>query len=318
MRDQLVEFLEAVLVQQQLDSLSRRELAFLVLPGAPLGPATLLGCRVTAAQFFEAIHWLHCIIPLMPNDLAKLQGAWTLTALRMDGRDMPASGGIEIDGDRFQSLGMGAEYSGTVEIDETKKPARFDLIFTAGPEAGNRNLGIYRLNGDSWTLCLNMTGQSRPRTFSAAPGSGNALEVFTRGAVAAEPDEPHAAVGEGELVGEWEMQAAFQSGQPLDASMVKTGRRVTSATHTTTYFGKQVFMKATYTTDPSQSPKTIDLVLGSGKTQLGIYDIEGDIMKICFTPPGHPRPTSFDSSGSRIYAIWKRVDPHDRAATTVR
>ena len=46
--DKLVEFLEAVLVQQQLDALARRELAFLVLPRAPFGPAALLGCRVPA------------------------------------------------------------------------------------------------------------------------------------------------------------------------------------------------------------------------------------------------------------------------------
>ena len=49
MRHQLVELLEAVLVEQQLDPLPRRELAFLVLPRAPLGPAALLGCRVPAA-----------------------------------------------------------------------------------------------------------------------------------------------------------------------------------------------------------------------------------------------------------------------------
>ena len=84
----------------------------------------------------------------MPNDLAKLQGAWTLATLHMDGRDFPATGGIEIDGDRFKSIGMGAEYSGKVELDETRKPRRFDLVFTEGPEAGNRNLGIYRLIGD--------------------------------------------------------------------------------------------------------------------------------------------------------------------------
>jgi len=245
----------------------------------------------------------------MPNDLAKLQGAWTLTALHMDGRDLPASGGIEIDGDRFKSIGMGAAYSGTVEIDETKKPARFDLIFTEGPEAGNRNPGIYQLNGDSWKLCLNTTGKSRPRAFVAKPGSGNALEVFTRGSVAAEtPDEPHAAEGEGELVGEWEMQAGFQGGYSLDPDMVKTGHRVTSATQTTTYFGDEVFMKATYTTDPWQTPKTIDLVLSSGKMQLGIYEIQGDIMKICFTAPGHPRPADFASKPGdhRTSAVWKR------------
>jgi len=241
----------------------------------------------------------------MQNDLAKLQGAWTLAGLHMDGRDLPAGGGIKIEGDCFKTAGMGAEYSGRVEIDDAKKPARFDLVFTDRPEAGNRNFGIYRLNGDSWTLCLNTTGKSRPRAFAARAGSGNALEVFIRGAAVV--DKPAAPTGEGELVGEWEMLAAYQSGQALDAAMVKTARRFTSSTETTTFFGDRVFLKASYTTDTSPNPKTIDLVLASAKTQLGIYEVQGDVMKICFTAPGEPRPTHFDSSGPRTYAIWKRV-----------
>jgi uncharacterized protein (TIGR03067 family) len=242
----------------------------------------------------------------MADDLAKLQGAWTLSTLEMDGRAMPVGGSIEIAGDRFKSVGMGAEYSGTVEIDDTAKPKRFDLVFTDGPEAGNRNPGIYHLDGDSWKLCLNITGKRRPRGFSANSGSGNALEVFTRGAsAAAEPETP---TGEGELVGEWEMLAAYQDGHALDPSMVKTGRRVTSATRTTTYFGKQVFMKASYTTDTTQHPKTIDLALDSGKTQLGIYQVDGDTMKLCFTAPGNPRPADFESKAGdrRTSAVWKR------------
>ena len=90
--------------------------------------------------------------------------------------------GIEIDGDRFHSIGMGAEYSGTVEIDDTAKPKHFDLIFAQGPESGNRNRGIYQLKGNTWKLCLDTTGKSRPSVFRTAPGSGYALEVFTRGA----------------------------------------------------------------------------------------------------------------------------------------
>ncbi|SPF56256.1 hypothetical protein SBA4_820016 [Candidatus Sulfopaludibacter sp. SbA4] len=60
MGDQLVEFFEGVLIEQQLDALARREFAFLVLAGAPVGAASLLGCFVPAAQFVEAIHRDYC------------------------------------------------------------------------------------------------------------------------------------------------------------------------------------------------------------------------------------------------------------------
>ena len=49
---------------------------------------------------------------------------------------------IIIDGHRFTSLGMGAEYQGTLTVDGAAKPPRIDMHFDAGPEAGNANLGI--------------------------------------------------------------------------------------------------------------------------------------------------------------------------------
>jgi hypothetical protein len=49
MRDQLVELLEGVLVEQQFDALAGAELAFLVLAGAAFRPSTLLGGFMAAA-----------------------------------------------------------------------------------------------------------------------------------------------------------------------------------------------------------------------------------------------------------------------------
>ena len=105
------------------------------------------------------------------------------------------------------------------------------------------------------------------------------------------------------------MVAAFQEGHALDASMVRTGRRVTTANQTTTYFGKQVFMKATYTTDPTQTPKTIDLV-SNGKMQLGIYEVRGRHDEDLFQPGRTCRgpPTSRRAAGDgRTSAVWRRV-----------
>jgi uncharacterized protein (TIGR03067 family) len=243
----------------------------------------------------------------MPNDLSALQGSWALHSLELNGQQMPPMGGVEIAGDRFTAVGMGHDYAGRLEIDCVAKPKRFDLVFTEGPEAGNRNLGIYELKGDTWKICLDMSGKERPRSFATRPGSETALEVFTRGAASSEAvvEEPS---GEGELVGEWTMVDAWQAGHALDASMVKTARRVTTATHTTTYFGKQVFLNAEYTTDPTQSPKAIDLS-AKGKTQLGIYEVSGDTFRICFASPGKPRPTDYTTrpGDGRTSAVWKRA-----------
>jgi len=246
----------------------------------------------------------------MPKDRAKLQGRWTLSTLEVNGAPATPAGAIVIEGDRFQVSGMGAEYAGTIETDDASKPKHIDLVFTEGPEAGNRNRGIYELKDDTLRICLNMRGQARPAAFESKPGSGNALEVFRRGLPDAVIDEDVVteASGEGELVGEWQMVNAWQEGHALDPRMVKTGRRVTTATHTTTYFGKQVFLNAAYTIDNSVHPKTIDLD-NRGKKQLGIYDVEGDTMKICFAAPGRPRPADFESrpGDGNTSALWKRA-----------
>ena len=62
--------------------------------------------------------------------------------------------------------------------------------------------------------------------------------------------------------------------------------------------GKEV-MKGTSTIDPMNRPKTVDFVptdgANAGRTNLGIYEIEGDAQKVCFAPPGKDRPTEFAS-----------------------
>src|SRR5258705_1875149 len=114
----------------------------------------------------------------MTGDIGKLQGAWNIVALEMDGRSMGTLGAsrIVVQGDRFTTLSMGATYEGVVELDEASTPKTLDMTFTAGPEKGNTSLGIYELDGDTWRICLTVTGTRRPGTFATNPGSGLALE----------------------------------------------------------------------------------------------------------------------------------------------
>src|SRR5215475_11648379 len=104
------------------------------------------------------------------TDSDRLQGTWSVTALEVDGQKM--AGGmlngarVVVNGDRFQSLGMGETYEGTLTLDESAQPRAFDLKFTAGPETGNVNRGIYEVEGDDWKLCLATRGGARPAKFS--------------------------------------------------------------------------------------------------------------------------------------------------------
>jgi uncharacterized protein (TIGR03067 family) len=252
------------------------------------------------------------------TDLDRLQGTWNVTSLEMDGHAMPTPGGasIVIAGSQFQSLGMGATYEGTVELNPRKKPKHFDLLFTAGPEQGNRAPGIYELRGDDWKLCLAVTGKTRPSEFATAPGRGYALETLRRGtAPSVEPETAGfpapAAAGDlaPELEGEWQMTACNADGYPVPDSMVKTGRRVARGGQTSSYFGQQQIMDARYTVDRSAVPHTIDYTHKNGQQQFGIWQFEGDILQICFAQPGKPRPADFTARKGQghTFTAWKRT-----------
>src|SRR5215470_10616002 len=89
------------------------------------------------------------------------------------------------------------------------------------------------------------------------------------------------------LQGEWTMVAGSADGAPLPEEMVKNSKRVCKSNETTTIIGGNPFMKAKFTLDPSKKPKAIDYEMlegfTKGKKQLGIYEIDGDTFKSCFS-----------------------------------
>lgn len=115
-----------------------------------------------------------------------------------------------------------------------------------------------------------------------------------------------------QLQGEWSMVSGSADGQPMPESMLKEMKRICHGDETTTTMAGQLFLKAKITIDPSKKPKTIDYrMIGGftkGKTQLGVYEVDGDTFKSCFGAPGSKRPTDFTSQpgDGRTLSVWKR------------
>src|SRR5690242_2545166 len=252
----------------------------------------------------------------MNQEIEKLQGTWSIVALEVDGRKMPADAvtgsKILVKGDSFSTISMGATYEGTLEVDAAKSPRTLNMKFSDGPEKGNTNFAIYELDGDTWTICINMPGKNRPKKFATSPGSGHALETLKRGKDAAVTTAPLNVNLEPvpELEGEWRMVSCVRDGYPLEPMLLKSGKRIGKGSETTTLFGNQVFMKARYAVDRTKKPKTIDFFLADGQTQQGIYEMEGANFKVCFAAPGQPRPTEYKSvqGDGRTLTVWKPVD----------
>jgi uncharacterized protein (TIGR03067 family) len=272
------------------------------------------------------------------TDLDTLQGTWHVVEVEVDGEHMPMStppdARIVVDGSHFTSLGMGAAYQGTLEVDQTKKPKSFDLIITAGHAAGTRNRGIYKLEGGRWTICLATRGTRRPVKFATRPGTGLALETLDRSSSrrpttktqpppqrrrAGAPTatrSPHAAPSgpATPLEGEWTMVSGVFNGVQMSEPMVKWCTRVTRGSVTSVLAGPQIMLKASFTLDESKRPHAIDYVNLEGtharKSQAGIVELTGDTLRICMAAPGKPRPADFSSKSrdGRSFTTWRRMN----------
>lgn len=265
----------------------------------------------------------------MTQEIEAIQGMWKIVSLEVDGQTMDGapSAQVVVKGDRFTTVSMGAPYEGVVEVDATRTPKHFNLVFTDGPEKGNTNRGIYELEGDTWRICLNMTGGPRPGAFATTPGSGYALETLRRGGVAAESPAAAAAkpakatavavpAPEGEpapeLAGEWSMTSCVIDGRPLEAEFLPMGKRAATATEVTVTMGPQVMLRAAYRVDRSAAPHHMNYTLAhgpqKGKRQPGIYRWEGGALETCFAAPGSDRPAEFVSQkgDGRTLTRWEK------------
>jgi uncharacterized protein (TIGR03067 family) len=295
----------------------------------------LADAQSAVARKTEFAGWPH--LARHVEQLRALEGSWTFTQLEVDGMKMPvavlSASRILIDGDRFRTESPEATYEGIFNINVESEPHEIDIEFIEGPETGNWNYGIFRLESDQVEFCLDMSGKPRPAEFCTSPGSGHAYETLTRTSRArphgvtggdasprkqapAETDDSGFAFVESgtltKLQGEWTPVKIVRDGQELPGMMLRTGRRLAVKNEVKISFGGQTMIHALVRLDETTEPTHIDYYnLGGGSEgaiQLGLLKWVGDEACFCMAAPGDPRPADFTclAGSCRIFSQWRR------------
>ena len=113
--------------------------------------------------------------------------------------------------------------------------------------------------------------------------------------------------------GTWTLSSGEVNGKELTEKQLKGGKLVIKGENYTVTIPERDTVKGKQKLDPSKDPKTIDIKDAGGpnkdKTCLGIYEIDGDELRVTFAEAGKPRPTKFATApGSGLWLhVWKRV-----------
>lgn len=110
---------------------------------------------------------------------AGIEGGWTLVSIEVAGKKSPApaekpeENKIKATKDKLIATKGGKEDPISYKLDPSKSPFEIDLTETKADGKSETMYGIYRLEGDTLTICAAPSDKpaDRPKEFKTAPGS---------------------------------------------------------------------------------------------------------------------------------------------------
>jgi uncharacterized protein (TIGR03067 family) len=244
------------------------------------------------------------------GDQEKIQGTWALVSGERNGKPLPDQViqhiKLTFAGDKLTTQHKDRETDATFKLDSNKTPKEIDFNMD-----GNVGEGIYQLDGDSLRIVHGEVGDARPKDFPKA-GSGLTVLVLKREkSLNEDPKENAVKADMKALQGSWTVVSIEVSGTKVPDDKIG-GRDAAIKGDQYSIHDFRLAVKI----DPSKRPKTIDMdgKDGNGKplSMLGIYDIEENMLKICFAKPGtKERPTKFETrqkTGESLIVYKRRLE----------
>jgi uncharacterized protein (TIGR03067 family) len=117
------------------------------------------------------------------KDLQKFAGSWVVIKADKDGQADKFYLGAKsaIDGNKFRLTHGDEIVDGTFELDPTKNPRTMKTTYTSGPNKGKSRIGIYKFEGDTFTICYSDFGKNEPpKDFATKPGGREIVIVSKR------------------------------------------------------------------------------------------------------------------------------------------
>jgi uncharacterized protein (TIGR03067 family) len=118
------------------------------------------------------------------DDASKLNGTWVLVGGEQDGKPLPQDSiqGIKmvIDSNKYTLIVGSEKMVSALHLDSATKPKSIDAKATGGPYKDKTLLGIYRFQGDEFTVCFAPPGKDRPKNSTTKSGTGTFVHVWKR------------------------------------------------------------------------------------------------------------------------------------------
>jgi uncharacterized protein (TIGR03067 family) len=113
--------------------------------------------------------------------------------------------------------------------------------------------------------------------------------------------EKQAMADQEKIQGTWELVSGERNGKPLPDEVIQHVKLIFAGDKLTTQH-KDRKTEATFKLDANKTPKEIDLDM-DGSVGKGIYQLDGDSLKLVHGEVGDPRPKEFPKEGSGLTVL---------------